>query len=137
MFTIKSQFEVSVYLVRVWPSGPNSTKDLSGVTNTKQLYICAYCSDSDRSWRHLHVGHQSAANQSSACYCKSPPIVRLVLCVVDVASVFCIEKIDKSHEKLKATAKFILLTTIFQVCAIELHCFNHHSERLIFPLGSL
>lgn len=93
--------------VYIWQEcAHNYPKNLLIITNTEWLCLSAHCSDSDRAWRHLHVGHQSPANQSSACHCKSPQIVHLLLCATDVAFVFelfsfCIKKINKSHNKPK------------------------------------
>ncbi len=99
----KSQLEVALYLVTVWPWDSNSTKDLLIRANTEQLCLCACCSDSGRAWRHLHVGHQSAANKSTACYCKSPSVVHLLFRAADVVLVVCFlcPKINKSHERMK------------------------------------
>lgn len=120
----KPQFEVSLYLVRMWPRGLNSTKDLLIITNTKWLCLCVYRSDSDRVWRHLHVGHQSAANQSSACYCKSPPTVHLLLCAVEqeVCLYFLYHKNQQIPWKDEISNKCILLAT--NIC-VEKAWFSH------------
>lgn len=87
-FIWKVHVQIPISSCSVFSHSSNSTKELLIITSTKWLCLCVNCSDSDRAWRHLYVGHQAAASQSSACYCKSPPIVHLSLWVVDVASVF-------------------------------------------------